>query len=339
MPNILGSLLQGGVGEINRKRQQQEQLQQAIKQALAIEQIKSRIQAQQPLSELEKLLEQGKAADAQMKIYEAGGAPPSLFNQPQATNGQSNIQPGAFPGGQAPRPQVPGVTPPGAVVPPQGVVSPQQSRQGSGVSAEPKPGDVVPVKYDQFGRPTGYERVKQTAAQEKRNVEINELEGQVKNLIDLFKKARKEAGSVKGIGERGIPGRIAGQVVVGKGKLGYSPAVNVFQDKIKAFATIVAKAAGEVRPTDMDIRRFVETLPTLKKNDAENEIIMNQLVNDLRARGAKAVWSSRIGGGQRRHNQPRQVNRQNNNRQGKLMIDDQGNRAIVFPDGTFQEIK
>ncbi|KKN70062.1 hypothetical protein LCGC14_0435090 [marine sediment metagenome] len=134
---------------------------------------------------------------------------------------------------------------------------------------------------------------KKTAAQEKREVEIGELEGQAKNLITLFRSARKEAGTIPKIGTRGILGRAAGQVAIGKGKLGFSPAVNVFQDKTKAFATIVAKAAGEVRPTDKDIERFMGTLPTLSKNDAENKIIIEQLVGDLRAKGAKAVWAQR----------------------------------------------
>lgn len=163
---------------------------------------------------------------------------------------------------------------------------------------EPQPGDIVPSGFDEFGRPKGFERVKRTAAQEKRDVEIKELDAGIKNIVDSYNLARRdteEAGLVleSSLGKRGVMGRLAGKEAVVRGKLGHLPSVNVFQDRIKAFATTVAKAAGEVRPTDMDIERFIGTLPTIEKNDEENELIIRGLVNDLESRGAKAVWAER----------------------------------------------
>ena len=163
------------------------------------------------------------------------------------------------------------------------------------LTGEAEIGDIVPKGYDVSGRPTGYERKEKSAAQEKRDVEIKELSGQVTNLIQLYQMARKEADAVPGVGQRGVSGRLAGKTAILKGKVGHSPAVNAFQDKIPAFATIVAKAAGEVRPTDRDIERFMGTLMTLDKNDEENAIIMQQLLQDLEAKGAGAVWSERTG--------------------------------------------
>lgn len=153
-------------------------------------------------------------------------------------------------------------------------------------------------EYDDFGnlRPKAPQRIKKTAAQEKRDVEIGELKGQAEGLIDLFGKAREEAASIPGVGELGIGGRIAGVAAGIRGKAGMSPAVNVYQDKRKAFATIVAKAAGEQRPTDQDIERFMETLPDIGKNDEENSMIIDQLVADLEAKGAGSVWADRVRG-------------------------------------------
>lgn len=158
---------------------------------------------------------------------------------------------------------------------------------------EPQVGDFIAESLDRFGNPTGFKRVKETGAQEKRNVEINELEGQVKGLIESFAGAREEVSDIKNIGKRGVKGRVAGLEAVVRGKFGNSPKANVFQDKLKAFATTVAKAAGEVRPTDMDIKRFIGTLPTLTKNDEENTEIIEALINDVKVRGAKAVWEEK----------------------------------------------
>lgn len=155
--------------------------------------------------------------------------------------------------------------------------------------------EMEPTGADEFGNVKGYQPVKPSAAQDKRNVEMGELEGQIKNLISSFREAQKESKSVPFAGEQGIAGRIGSQAAIAKGKLGYSSSLNVYQDRIKAFSTTVAKAAGEVRPTDEDIKRFIKTLPTISKNDKENEIVINGLVNDLRARGAKAVWAERTG--------------------------------------------
>lgn len=167
---------------------------------------------------------------------------------------------------------------------------------------EPKPGDLIEAGFKRtpFGgfQSTKLERVKKTASQEKREVEITELEAGIKNLIESFRGAREETRGAFGVGERGLTGRIGGLLAVGKGKIGESPKVNVFQDRIKAFATTVAKAAGEVRPTDKDIERFIGTLPTIEKSDEENEIIIKGLINDLKARGAKVLWAKVTSGKQ-----------------------------------------
>ena len=184
-------------------------------------------------------------------------------------------------------------------------VSPQVSPQQAGERlAQPRFGQFRTTGLTEKKSPltgqfvtTGRKRelVKPTAAQEKRNVEIKELEAGIQNIITSFREARAEASGVTNIGKRGFKGRFAGFSAVIKGKAGFSPKVNVFQDRIKAFATTVAKAAGEVRPTDVDIERFIETLPSVRKNDEENEIIIQGLANRSKTRYSCVRFGNVIG--------------------------------------------
>ena len=75
MPNGLNFLL-GAVGQANQDRQQNTNLGQQLQQAIMLAQIKQKIAQQDPLSQL---LKQGQVADAQMKIFQAGGPQPNLF--------------------------------------------------------------------------------------------------------------------------------------------------------------------------------------------------------------------------------------------------------------------
>ncbi len=133
---------------------------------------------------------------------------------------------------------------------------------------------------------------KKSAAQEKREVEASELSQGLEGLLNSFNRATSEAtrGGTPLVGERGPLGRIGGFLLGKKASIGASPAVKVFVDQRKAFATTVAKAAGEVRPTDVDIERFVATLPDPTTKTAEENAL---LVQDIKAKvqqGAKRWW-------------------------------------------------
>ncbi|HDY68902.1 MAG TPA: hypothetical protein ENH85_14065 [Candidatus Scalindua sp.] len=133
---------------------------------------------------------------------------------------------------------------------------------------------------------------KKSAAQEKREVEAAELSQGLEGLLTSFNRATAEAekGGTPLVGERGPLGRIGGFLLGKKASIGASPAVKVFVDQRKAFATTVAKAAGEVRPTDVDIERFVATLPDPTTKTAEENAL---LVQDIKAKvqqGAKRWW-------------------------------------------------
>jgi hypothetical protein len=197
-----------------------------------------------------------------------------------------------------------------AVVGGNKVVIPQESTIQGAVAVGKDEGKIefVPKGYDSLGRVTGYERIDKSESEKKRTLEITELDASIKNMVNAFGLAQQEAKkNVKGFGKPGLEGRILSQEAIIRGKIGESPNVNVYQDRIKAFATTVAKAAGEVRPTDMDIMRFIQTLPSIEKNDAENEIIINGLINDLKARGAKSVWLERSGGSSVSEQSPKQM--------------------------------
>lgn len=167
-----------------------------------------------------------------------------------------------------------------------------ESRQGdqAGQGGEFEVTEVDPVT----GQPKKIVRKKKSAAQEKRDVENKEIAGQIQNIVGLFNKARSEAeGSFIGeeFGKASISGRIANRTALAQSQLGSLPAVKTFQDRIKAFATIVAKAAGEVRPTDRDIERFSNALVNLKNSDAENALQLEQILKDVQAKGQDISWA------------------------------------------------
>ncbi|MFH1230706.1 MAG: hypothetical protein V1709_04330 [Planctomycetota bacterium] len=138
-----------------------------------------------------------------------------------------------------------------------------------------------------------------TASKEKQAVESAELGSQAQSLIDLFRTGQEEGKTnIKGFGATELGGRIAGRqasilAAMGKKEL---PALNIYNRKKKAFATTVAKAAGEVRPTDEDIKRFMGTLPDFNLSDQENEIVIEQLKKDITSKGYKNVWNDRKSG-------------------------------------------
>lgn len=141
----------------------------------------------------------------------------------------------------------------------------------------------------------------QSASQEKREVEETTLAKEVEGLIASFGRARKEQGELPLVGEfAGKPGvsRITGVIASIAGGLGLAPATSVFNKKRKAFATVVAKAAGEVRPTDVDIERFLGTLMNPNLTDAENELIMLDLLTKVKEGGdevAVNIWRQATG--------------------------------------------
>ena len=132
----------------------------------------------------------------------------------------------------------------------------------------------------------------------KKELDTAELGKNAVKLIDLFRNAQGEGKSyIRGFGEAGPQSRVAGGMADIIGKFGSSklPNLNVYNRESKAFATTVAKAAGEVRPTDQDIRRFMGTLPSTKLSDQENEILIQQLSQDMENKGFKGMWIERTG--------------------------------------------
>ena len=141
---------------------------------------------------------------------------------------------------------------------------------------------------------------KKSGAQEKREVEKKQLSDELSGLFESFARATEEGKAAFGgaFGARGLLGRATGKLAGIKGRAGFSPAIDVFNAKRKAFATVVAKAAGEVRPTDVDIERFVETLMSTERSDEENELIMQDLLKKVEAEdreGLRQLWENATG--------------------------------------------
>ena len=141
-------------------------------------------------------------------------------------------------------------------------------------------------------------RPKISQAKEKRKVEVEELGNQAQDLITLFKSGQEEGKKISGFGKTGPESRFAGRGASFLGMVGVPgyAYINVYNRKKKAFATVVAKAAGEVRPTDEDIVRFMGTLPDFNLSDKENNIVIDQLQKDIQSKGYKKVWQDRISG-------------------------------------------
>lgn len=139
---------------------------------------------------------------------------------------------------------------------------------------------------------------KPSAAQEKRIVETQELATGLSDLLSSFNRA-KTAGKrdIPGFGARGPLGRFAGFLGKQAGQAGLAPEIDVFNAQREAFATTVAKAAGEVRPTDEDIRRFVKTLPSTARTDEENDLIEADIRKKIQRGEVADLWKSGAGGG------------------------------------------
>lgn len=126
--------------------------------------------------------------------------------------------------------------------------------------------------------------------------EYKTLSSQAMNLKDLYIRAREELSTTKGIGKPGVEGRVAGLIGKGKSALGVSPLANTYNARRLGFATTIAKAAGEVRPTDDDIKRFLKSLPDLALSDKENENRIIEMEKDLASKNPEQIWKERSTG-------------------------------------------
>jgi hypothetical protein len=135
-------------------------------------------------------------------------------------------------------------------------------------------------------------------------------------MVSLFRDAqsqRNEKFGEKPLGSglpEGVQQKLSGKAAGVFAKAGASDldAVDAFSRKRKTFATVLAKAAGEQRPTDEDVNRFMESLPSVDLPDATNERLIEALVNDLNSRGAKSVWDERIKGNRKSLNNKSEKN-------------------------------
>lgn len=159
----LGNFLLGGIGEVNRSRLSNEQFNQALQQMIMQYRIKAQMEAQDPLNQM---LKQGQLADAQMKIYNAGGPAPSLYGggqqSMQMSMGQMMPQGGGMPFQMPMRqPSYSGIGPVRAPMPQQSTIPPQVAPQAAGGQMAPQMGNLagyqaIPQGLDQFGRSTGW---------------------------------------------------------------------------------------------------------------------------------------------------------------------------------------
>ena len=133
--------------------------------------------------------------------------------------------------------------------------------------------------------------IKESADVLKRRTEAKELAGETENLMIMFEEARNELQSIPNFGEEGFMGRLAGVGAKAMGALGQLPDTQSFIDRVESFATTTSKAAGEVRPTDEDIRRFSKAMLNIGRNDRENANQLAGVLRSLKNRGASTSWA------------------------------------------------
>lgn len=231
-------------------------------------------------TDVDKLIKAGKVGDALIKLKESGMLDGTV-------------------------PQVEGITTVAT-----GVSMPTSTPDGK-TKLTPKPGDIVPTKFNALGIPTAFEIFKPSEAEGKHFREGEILAKGVQNLVMDFNDGMAQRDSF--LKSQGISDTFAGlppgtQKILG-GKLASAASavgasnldkVQAFNRRRKAFATRVAKAAGEERPTDEDIDRFLGTLPSFDLPDPTNASLITGLIDDLNARGAEVIWAERTSGAEPR---------------------------------------
>jgi hypothetical protein len=179
----------------------------------------------------------------------------------------------------------------------QGDEDGEEGRKPFGFETMEIPENMEIVGYDQKGQPmvrktqpTPFEK-EQGKISGKAAAEAQLVLGKANILTDLFDQARNEAKlAFPDIGRTDLRGKTSGFIAKQMGRINKLPTVIAYQARKKAFATTIAKAAGEVRPTDEDIKRFMESLPDLSLPDETNDILLNTMYSELDSQGAKNVW-------------------------------------------------
>lgn len=115
---------------------------------------------------------------------------------------------------------------------------------------------------------------------------------------NLYNEALGEVSSkIPNVGASGFEGIYSRLKAKGGKVLGDFPKLKAFEDGIKAYATDYAKGAGEARPTDEDIKRFLDTLPTVTgvtdTTESNSTKMRNQLLK-LKARGVSYKWAEDV---------------------------------------------
>ena len=191
------------------------------------------------------------------------------------------------------------------------------------------------VGYDQKGQPMV--RKKEVTASEKASGKVSGTAaaesqlvlGKANILLDLFNDARSEAQSLfPNIGKEALSGKTSGFYAKQMGRVNKLPKVIAYQAKRKTFATTIAKAAGEVRPTDEDIRRFMEALPDISLPDETNEILLRSMYQELESQGAKNVWE-KFGKGINQNQQQEKAQTFNIKGKGDTIMADEWDKYVV----------
>ena len=105
-------------------------------------------------------------------------------------------------------------------------------------------------------------------------------------------------------------------------------------EEFNAFSETAArqalKANGEIRPTDEDVKGMKQAMFGIGRDESVNKTLLQDFINSIEHDDHEGY----LLGISQKYNQS-----QGNRQDGKIKVDKNGNRAMVFPDGTFKVIQ
>jgi hypothetical protein len=180
--------------------------------------------------------------------------------------------------------------------------------------------------------------------------ETGTLEARDRNLLEKTSTSRiqniKKAESYRDALKSGLRTSGVGRQAALFAPIGVWTDQGSFDEIFNSFAEIAArerlKASGELRPTDADVQGMKNAMFGVGRSEEANIVLLNDFIEEQRAMETKLSQPV----GQSIEQAPTQPARKvapaispSGRSGGELQIDAQGNRAFVFPDGTFEEVQ
>ena len=267
------------------------------------------------ISPTDELIKKGQAATAEKAIYDAGGPRPSLFgNVPAAPTSDQQL------------PLILQNAPPG--------IQKQITAEQPASPAIPQVGQYYPPELDEFGRPKGFKMKEQTVEDKKFAIEQEKTKKVEKKAVDLLRTSAQDTINTileikKGLKYFGAAGDI-GPWPAEYAKKNWRSNFDKLKDKLVVDLMLRLKDASATGSTgfgqlsEKEGMRLENATTALKKGLSEPDASRYlKEIEDVAEKVLTETTSQNSGG----------------KTGGVIMQDASGNKAMVFPDGSFKELK